>query len=146
MTKRVDPSVRSLLPRRAATRALPSLVALCLVLLQFATALHFALIPHGFNASGSGFVHVHRWLAGQPASATQPAPNRPKLVTGIPSCVAESCPIGFSGPPSVLLAPSELSGLIALPLVSALLESPSATPARGRVLLSAPKTSPPSRV
>ena len=139
MTKRAEPSVRQSLAKRAQLRAFPGLVALCLVALQLVTTLHFALVPHGFDADGLGFVHVHRALA----HATEPAPQRPTLVTGIASCAPEACPIGFSGPVSASVAGPALASLIAPPLLSASLAPELAALPPKQVLLSAPKTSPP---
>jgi hypothetical protein len=142
MTKRPQSSVRDVLTGRACARAFPSLVALCLVALQLATALHFALVPHGFNARLNGFVHLHR----APISSVQAhSPNRQALVTGVPSCAPESCPIGFSGPTSALLSPGELSGLLSLPIVNVSGPQARVAQARKQVLLCAPKTSPPQR-
>jgi len=123
----------------------PALVALCLVALQLVTALHFALVPHGFSAGLSGFVHVHaeashaasRLELGRRTSAA------PELVNEGASCTSESCPIGFGGHHSALLGGSQASALLAHLVASApALPSPYAA-SRSRALLSAPKTSPP---
>jgi hypothetical protein len=134
---------------RTARPALALLVASALVVLQLVTALHFALVPHGFGAGLSGFVHVH-------AAASQAAPSRlalerrleerrlaPELVNAGASCISESCPIGFAGQHSALLGGSQASALLADVVASPrALPSHYVTP-RNRVLLSAPKTSPP---
>ncbi|MET0795056.1 MAG: hypothetical protein ABW061_26295 [Polyangiaceae bacterium] len=125
---------------RVRARALPGLLALGLVLLQLATALHFALIPHGFSPGLSGFEHVHRVLVSR---ATERAPDRPSLVTGVPSCAPDACPIGFSGPVSLLLAQASVTSRIALPFVSASIASAPSARCRAQLLLAAPKTSPP---
>jgi hypothetical protein len=127
-----------------------SLVACCLVLLQLVTALHFALVPHGFSAGLQGFVHVHAALSEQRASTSHaeraPSSNRPALVSDAASCASESCPIGFAGPHSLLLAAAQGLGLLELASIApALAPSRFAVP-RSRALLNAPKTSPPSRV
>ncbi len=142
MTKRAELSVRQSLAKGVRARAFPGLVALCLVALQLVTALHFALVPHGFNADGRGFVHVHRWLA----AATESAPkrlSRPALVTSVASCSPDACPLGFAGPVSTVLASPALAGLIAPSFVTSS-AAPSLAPLpRKQVLLNAPKTSPP---
>ena len=140
MTKRSPSSVRHPLAARSGPRALPGLVALGLVLLQLVTALHFALIPHGFNPNSSGFEHVHRVLVSR---ATERAPVRPTLVTGTPSCAPDACPIGFSGPASLLLARATAAECIALPGISARAVSAPVARCRAQLLLAAPKTSPP---
>jgi hypothetical protein len=143
MTKRVLHSVRRPLSTRPSLRALPGSVALGLVLLQLATALHFALIPHGFSSGLTAFEHVHRVLAQR---ATEPEPDRPSVVTGVPTCAPDACPIGFSGAASVLLAHPAVTAHLALPLVAAHLASAPAPRCRAQLLLAAPKTSPPRSV
>jgi hypothetical protein len=126
-----------------------NLIACCLVLLQLLTALHFALVPHGFSAGLNGFVHVHAALAEQRASGSHAerfASNRPALVSGAESCATESCPIGFAGPHSVLLAAAQASGLLELAVVAQALPPSRIAFRPSCVLLNAPKTSPPSRV
>jgi hypothetical protein len=125
---------------RRGSRALPGLVALGLVLLQLVTALHFALIPHGFKAGSSGFEHVHRVLVGR---VTERAPDRPSLVTGAPTCAPDACPIGFSGPVSAPLAQAAVTARIALPVVTTRVASAPSARCRAQLLLAAPKTSPP---
>jgi hypothetical protein len=126
----------------------PALVALCLVVLQLFTALHFALVPHGFSAGLSGFVHVHA-EASRAASARLALERRlerrpaPELVSGSASCASESCPIGFAGHHSALLGASLASTLLAQAIAAPrALPTHYVTP-RSRALLSAPKTSPP---
>jgi hypothetical protein len=124
----------------------PALVALCLVLLQLATALHFALVPHGFSPGLSGFVHVHaaeRAAQSRFAALERRGSSAPELVSGGASCTAESCPIGFAGHHSVLLSAGTTSALLATATLPARTRTVSYVPARSRVLLSAPKTSPP---
>jgi uncharacterized membrane protein HdeD (DUF308 family) len=135
--------------RAAAASNGTSLIACCLVLLQLVTALHFALVPHGFSAGLNGFVHVHAAFGEQRASeshAERVASGRPALVSGAASCASESCPIGLSGPHSALLAAAQTSGLLELAVVAQALSPSRGAVPRGRALLNAPKTSPPSRV
>jgi hypothetical protein len=118
-----------------------------LVLLQLATALHFALVPHGLSAGFGGFVHVH--AASKHASASRVervASPRSALVSEAASCASESCPIGFAGPHSVLLAAAQASGLLDLAIVAQLAPPARLAILRSRALLNAPKTSPPTRV
>jgi hypothetical protein len=141
MTKRAVQSVR----------LLASLVALCLVLLQLVNALHFTLVPHGFGAGLGGLVHLHRAVAGQSehaltSGATQQTPDRPALVSGVASCAPEACPLGFTGPPSAPVSPSQLCALIWLPTSSDYEARDRVVLDRSRALLCAPKTSPPLSV
>jgi hypothetical protein len=138
MTKHAVPRVRPL----------ASVVALCLVLLQLVSVLHFALVPHGFGAGLRGLVHLHRVLGVESKQVswgrgTQQAPNRPTLVAGVVSCAPEACPLGFSGHTSTAVSPSQLSALIWLPQAGELVSLAHGVWGRSRVLLSAPKTSPP---
>jgi len=132
--------------RGVAARYAASLVARCLVLLQLLTALHFALVPHGFSAGLNGFVHVHAAPGEQRAStshAERVASDRPALVSDAASCATESCPIGFTGPHSVLLAAAQASDLLELAVVAQTLPPFRVAVPRSRALLNAPKTSPP---
>ncbi|MEI9939104.1 MAG: hypothetical protein WDO69_17940 [Pseudomonadota bacterium] len=139
MTKRAVPSVRPF-----------ASVALCLVLLQLVSALHFALVPHGFGPGLSGLVHLHRAPPSdaepRASRATQRTPNRPTLVSGVAACAPDACPLGFSGPLSRPLPASQLCSLIWLPTVSERLSRDPIVANRSRALLSAPKTSPPLSV
>ena len=133
--------------RRAPARYAASLVATCLVLLQLVTALHFALIPHRFSAGLNGFVHVHGAPAERAAVAPrtlQSASQSASLVSERTSCVTESCPVGFAGAHSVLLAAPGSGALLALTSAVQAAAAEGIALARSRVLLSAPKTSPPS--
>jgi len=140
MTKRAQFQIRHALATRQSSRALPGLVALGLVLLQLITALHFALIPHGFNAGLSGFEHVHGRLV---SGVSENAPDRPAFVTGARTSAPDACPIGFSGPVSVLLAPAAAIQRLALPVSQASLAGATVATRRAQLLLTAPKTSPP---
>lgn len=146
MTRVVRRSSRS---QQAMRPALASLVACCLVLLQLATALHFSLVPHCFSAGLNGFVHEHEAHGEQRASTSHaergPSPQ-PSLVRDAASCASESCPIGFAGPHSVLLATAQASGLLELARTTQALPPARLAVPRARALLSAPKTSPPFRV
>ncbi|HEY5374887.1 MAG TPA: hypothetical protein VIK01_14490 [Polyangiaceae bacterium] len=125
------------------------LVACCLVLLQLVTALHFALVPHGFSAGLNGFVHVHAAFAEQRSGAGHAehvASQRPSLVSDAASCAPESCPIGFAGPHSLLLASAQAAGLLELAVTAQALPPARFAVPCGRALLNAPKTSPPFRV
>ncbi|HTA90698.1 MAG TPA: hypothetical protein VK745_14005 [Polyangiaceae bacterium] len=140
----------SLATARARGARSSTLLALCLVALQLVTALHFALVPHSFSAGLNGFVHVHgaRAQASQADSRlelTRRASAAPALVASGASCSSESCPIGFAGQHALLLADSGPVSLLAFGLDRHSLRNPSAKyfAARNRVLLGAPKTSPP---
>lgn len=124
-----------------------ALMALCMVALQLVMALHFALVPHGFSAGLNGFVHVHGERVARAGRAERgPARSRsntPTVVESRAACATESCPVGFAGQHSVLLA-----GHLAAELLAPVVSPERAPPgyfvmARKRALLAAPKTSPP---
>jgi len=128
-----------------------SILALCLVLLQLVTALHFSLVPHGFGAGSGGLVHLHRARSAEPRrtvedAATQRAPVRPTLVAGSAACAPDECSLGFSGHTFRTPSPSRLSSLIWLPKAGQLSARADIVRGRNRALLSAPKTSPPLAV
>jgi hypothetical protein len=148
--------LRSLAPHKPPVMRSPAayrrsaLVALCLVALQLVTALHFALIPHGFGAGLNGFVHVHGQISGD-ATASVSAERRELARTDAPaferdsgSCASDTCPIGFAGHSSVLLASSEATSLLALPVIAQPSVAHVDSSARESVLRLAPKTSPPA--
>jgi hypothetical protein len=125
-----------------------ALLALCVVLLQLVTALHFALIPHGFGPGLTGFVHVHAAQATARTAAPKLGYERrsagqPSVVGGEASCTTDSCPLGFAGPSSVLLAGSEATGLLGLAVALQRARGSRYSSERSLVLLTAPKTSPP---
>jgi len=129
-------------------RSLESRVALCVVLLQLLSSLHFALIPHGFGGHSGGLIHLRGTAASKSvralnSSATRPAPESPALVSRIASCEPEACPLGFSGQLSRPFLGSALSQIICLPAPHLLAGGTGLTVSRSRSLLSAPKTSPP---
>jgi len=131
---------------RGGNRAFPAYFAWFLLVLQVATALHFALVPHAFGTGLVSFVHVEQHVRAEGARLVRPrTPARAReAVQGYASCAADSCPIGFAGHGALELARFELS--VALPE-----PSPSEPPVlhsngrlRANVLASAPKTSPPA--
>ena len=146
MTKLAEHSCRGTRGAMRTARALPLLVACCLALLQLANALHFALVPHDFNAHLDGFVHVEAAPGAAAVTPPQHPSKRAALVSGVLSCAPESCPVGFAGLLSACFAQAALSSLIALPPALAITAREPAAVGRNRVLLGAPKTSPPVRV
>jgi hypothetical protein len=132
---------------RASRASVASLIACGLVLLQLVTALHFALVPHGFSAGLNGFVHVHAAPGESPQRVdnARALPGLPSLISGAASCAPESCPIGFSGPHSLLLSPAPATRLLELAVLTQSAPPAPVSIARS-VLLRAPKTSPSIRV
>ena len=140
---------RSSRSQQATRPALASLVACGLVLLQLVTALHFALVPHRFSAGLNGFVHEHEAHGEQRVGASQAErvpSGQASVVSSVASCASESCPIGFAGPHSVLVAAAQASGSLELAINAHALPPGRVAVPRGRALLNAPKTSPPFRV
>ena len=127
----------------AKTRGFLAYCAWLVAALQVVTALHFALVPHAFSAQLTSFVHVHA-RAEQRAEASRASTSRTKSVRqGDASCAADSCPIGFAGHTLLELARFEVGTSLPALLPSSAPRLSSHVPARARLLLSAPKTSPP---
>jgi hypothetical protein len=132
----------------AAFRAPSAVLALFLAALHLITALHFAIVPHGFCAGLGGFVHVHAASQAGTPSASQPRASGhsslPLALADAAACEPEHCPLGFAGHGSVVVPAG--GGLVEELTLSAV-EPPAwlsrQTLAQARVLLSAPKTSPP---
>jgi hypothetical protein len=125
-----------------------ALIALCLVALQLVTALHFALVPHGFSAGLNGFVHVHGARSARHDARSRFTPERRAsgalaLVGDGASCASESCPIGFVGHHSVLPTENQAAAVLALVVADEHAPARRYFAGRSRVLLAAPKTSPP---
>jgi hypothetical protein len=121
---------------------LRALVALVIVLLQFASALHFTLVPHTFSAALGGVVHVH---GGTRAHASSPRRGAtPELLADAASCVVDICPFADAPHGSLPCAPATLSGVAAFGSPCLLTEAEARSPSARRVFLSAPKTSPPA--
>lgn len=127
---------------RAKNRGFLAFFAWLVVGLQLVTALHFALVPHAFSAQLTSFVHEHARAEHGSESSHLPAPVA-HLHQGSPLCAADSCPLGFAGPSVLELAPFELIAASPAALPSAAPALSTYVPARARLLLSAPKTSPP---
>ena len=143
MTKPDASSPRASLAQWRPSRSWLSFVALCSVLLQLCSALHFSLVSHRFNADLGSFEHEHALQAKRVVSAPTAPSEQPQLVRGSAACAPDACPVGFAGAVFAPLASADLSQLIALPLVTASALSRHVAVNRTRCLLTAPKTSPP---
>ena len=126
-------------------RALPTLVAWLVTLLQVVGALHFALVPHTFSAALGGVVHVHseRHAQTNETGSRRVAQRAVALVSDAASCSVDSCPLADAPAGSVLPSASLATGWVSFGSVSLLGEHATRTAASRPVLLSAPKTSPP---
>jgi hypothetical protein len=124
-----------------------AVLAIVLVALHLVTALHFTLVQHKFCAESGGFVHLKASaLMGARRTLDAPAArgtDANAVATETASCEAEHCPLGFAGNSVVLAARDGVVETLTLVYVEPhpLLRRPAAEQAR--VLLSAPKTSPP---
>ncbi len=138
-------SILEPVPRRAArARSGAALVALGLVALQLVLALHFALVPHGFSAGSerlrararralgapSGRAHTERF--GHPCAARRKCGLHDRLLSH-----------RVRGQHSVLLAHHVATELLTSDTSPEPTRSGSFVVLRKRVLLAAPKTSPP---
>ncbi len=126
-------------------RALPTLVAWLVTLLQVVGALHFALVPHTFSAALGGVVHVHSeaFARADSGSSVRVAQRTVALVSDAASCSVDSCPLADAPAGSVLPGASLATGWVSFGGVSLLGERATQAAASRRVFLNAPKTSPP---
>jgi hypothetical protein len=131
--------------RSAALKSLRAFAALVVALLQLFGALHFSLVRHGYSAALGGVVHVHAAsFARSEAKAAARAAQAPSASSDTPSCSADLC-AAASAPHGVARhfeAPD--AGAIAFGDVLLLSEHRECSLASRRVLLGAPKTSPPA--
>jgi len=128
-----------------ASPARRALFGLAVIVLQLVSALHFALVRHGYSAALGGVVHVHASARAERRSPTKAAtPRTTTLTADAPSCGTELCPVGNaphgSAPRIELLA----AGVIAFGEARLLSERAAHARETQRVFLSAPKTSPPA--
>ena len=132
--------------RLPAFKSLRALVAFVVILLQLLGALHFSLVRHSYSAALGGVVHVHAPSFGKSESkATKRVRGEqaPHATGDTPSCTADLC-AAANAPQSVapqFEAPD--AGAIAFGDARLLIEPRRCSPASRRVLLGAPKTSPP---
>ena len=113
--------------------------------LQLIGALHFSLVRHAYSAALGGVVHVHASTA---HAETKPAikrrgPQAPTAMGDTPSCSADRCSAA-NVPHGV--APefeSTDAGAVAFGAARLLSERAAWAAVSSRVLLGAPKTSPP---
>ena len=131
--------------RSPAISSLRAFVAVLLAALQLLGALHFSLVQHSFSAALGGVVHVH---ASAVRADTKPAskargPQAPSASSDTPSCGAELCSAA-NAPHSVAPQFESLdAGPVAFGAARLLSERAACSAPPSRVLLGAPKTSPP---
>lgn len=131
--------------RSPAFQSLRAFLALLLTALQLMGALHFSLVRHGYSAALGGVVHVHASVARaetKPAAKVRGA-QAPTATGETPSCGTEQCSAA-NAPHSVApLFESLQAGAVAFGAARLLSEHAAHAAAPSRVLLGAPKTSPP---
>ncbi len=128
--------------RLSAFSSVRACVAWFVTLLQVVSALHVALVPHGYSSTLGGVVHVH---AAARAATAVPAPleRGPAVHATSATCSAERCLVADapqSSPPRFALL---AAGSAAFGDARLLSEREARTPESLRSFLSAPKTSPP---
>jgi len=120
------------------------MLGLLLIALQIVGALHFTLVRHGYSAALGGVVHVHASAAAEKTRPKTAGPRTTAVASDVPACAAERCPDANaphgSAPQIELLA----AGSIAFGQARLLAESTGFSSESLRVILSAPKTSPPA--
>ena len=118
-------------------------LALLLTSLQVIGALHFSLVRHSYSAALGGVVHVHASAHAEAKPAKVRGSQAPTATSDTPSCSADLC-AAANVPHSV--APqfeSRDAGAVAFGAARLLSERAACVAAPSRVLLGAPKTSPP---
>lgn len=124
--------------------SLRALLALVVIALQVIGALHFTLVRHGYSAALGGVVHVHASARAEQRSRAKAVAARTTAVTSdVPACAAELCPDANAPHDPAQRIESLFTGLIAFGGARLLSESAGASSESLRVILSAPKTSPP---
>ncbi|MES1173480.1 MAG: hypothetical protein ABUL62_04050 [Myxococcales bacterium] len=132
--------------RLPALKSLGALVAQVVILLQVVGALHFSLVRHSYSAALGGVVHVHAASFAKPEARAVPRTHRsraPSVTSDTPSCSTDLC-AAANAPQSVAPhfdAPDV--GAVVFGEARLLNEPRAASCASRRVLLGAPKTSPP---
>lgn len=117
-------------------------LALSIALLQLVSALHFWLVPHAFSAALGGVVHVDGVSSARsPARARSDAERG--FTVGSRACASDLCPFADAPAGTPLVAAAAAAeplpfGQVALPRRT---DDELTTPLR--ILLEAPKTSPP---
>ncbi|MEO6602538.1 MAG: hypothetical protein ABIQ16_21830 [Polyangiaceae bacterium] len=131
--------------RSPAFKSLRALVALVVTLMQLVGALHFSLVRHSYSAELGGVVHVHASLARPTAKPPRsvPGPRAPSATSSTPSCNADVC-AAANAPQSTAPHFEPLdAGAVAFGDPALLSERLAPFAVLRRVLLGAPKTSPP---
>jgi hypothetical protein len=132
--------------RSPALQLLRAFVAFVVTGLQVLGALHFSLVSHGYSAALGGVVHVHASSLARAEAKSAPRPRSsapPSAISGTPACSADLCSAA-NAPQSVaphFEAPD--AGTVPFGDVRLLNELRVSPRALRRVLLGAPKTSPP---
>ena len=115
-------------------------VALAVALLQLVGALHYSLVQHGYSAALGGVVHLHaRAAAKSRARVAQVA-----LVSAeAPACGAELCSVASAPQSPALYFEAAVAGHVSFGQARLLGRALARSAGARRVILSAPKTSPP---
>jgi hypothetical protein len=134
--------------RLPAFKSLRAFVALVVTLLQLVGSLHFSLVRHSYSAALGGVVHVHAAsLARSEARSAAPSKSRgaqaPSATSDTPTCAADLCSAANAPQSTAPNFESLDAGAIAFGDARLLSEHPAPFAALRRVLLGAPKTSPP---
>ena len=130
--------------RSPAFNSVRASVAWLVMLLQLISALHFALVRHGYSAAQGGMVHAHQKVRAQ-AQLSDPAPRRHALrvVADSSWCAGDRCPVADAAHSSAPHIESWCDAQVSFGEVRLLAER-RALAAKSRGLLrQAPKTSPP---
>jgi hypothetical protein len=137
-------STSSAMNRPPAVSSLGASVALLVTLLHLVSALHFALVPHGYSLALGGVVHLHRASQRTPEQMPQAGARASALSADSRSCTPDRCPAADAPHGSVPRVELLAAGLVAFGDVRLLTDRGAHAHPSRRVFLSAPKTSPPT--
>jgi hypothetical protein len=122
-------------------KPLYAFVAVAVALLQLVGALHYSLVQHGYSAALGGVVHLHARAAAKPRARVAQAVA---LVSAeAPSCGAELCSVASAPQSPALYFEAAVAGHVSFGEARLLGRALARSAEARRVILSAPKTSPP---
>jgi len=126
--------------RSPALKSLYAFAALAVALLQLVSVLHFSLVQHGYSAALGGVVHLHSLAR----SEAKPLARGVEVQSAeAPSCGAERCSVASAPQSPALYFEPAIAGHVSFGEARLLGRASARSAAARRVILSAPKTSPP---
>ncbi len=129
--------------RTPAFESLYAFVALAVALFQLVGALHFSLVQHGYSAALGGVVHLHALGRAEVKPSARAVPGVAAVSAEAPACGAELCSVASAPQSPALYFEAAVAGHVAFGEARLLGRALARSAEARRVILSAPKTSPP---